>query len=673
MGQSANRQKPRPTDTLAVEELEVRQVLSGWTGLPSVEPVRFPILGDPRPFVGRILPFGPGPTRPLGDSASVDRPTITIDADWLAARGNGPYILDQANSTYILATDVRTAGTAFVVGAAGIVLDLNGHTITYGDAPPVQVRNGGFEEGQGRTVPGWDLSDARAASLAGNDSLLFGEQVLRLSHFRGIQRLVSDPIAIPKAGHSYTATVTPANPDSRSTLTLTVLDAITGRTLATGTSSAAFRGISAVAEFTPRTSNPVRLVITVTPPRGQADSLDLDNVTLTPSGDYGILAAASWDADIPGLVNLPDEARAASKKAAGFTVRNGSIVQGQADGYASSPLFFRGLRGFTVENVHTHATGTDTTSLDATYARDGIVVRGSTFEENIDLVTDRMKNHATLRLNDLRGDILVESNRFLGSPQAGVMLAANDRDSSARIVGNEFRQHAVVTNGYAIIVSAAHNFTLANNLIVPINGRGINLDGYNRGLLSRGEVFGNHVEVQETFNREYPTGLGATALRLRNAVGSQGPHRDLSIHDNVFIARTGPGQVPRAYGVRISYVNENGSMNEAGISLENNHISALATASVPGYRGRALALDRVDAGIDLRIARNLLESDDLPLAVAEGTDVRGAVLIANTYRESGPDHLPPAGTFDARERDSDDLFWSSHLTPTGGWRQILPR
>src|SRR5262245_10615584 len=120
-------------------------------------------------------------------------PAVFIDGAWLAARGAGPYVLDQAGATYVLETDVRTQGTAFVVGAAGVTLDLNGYTVTYGDSAPLGVPNGGFETGSGRVVPGWDLSGAPSAAIAPNTSLLFGNQVLRLSNFTTPQRMVSAP------------------------------------------------------------------------------------------------------------------------------------------------------------------------------------------------------------------------------------------------------------------------------------------------------------------------------------------------------------------------------------------------------------------------------------------------------------------------------------------------
>ncbi|MBI1916717.1 MAG: right-handed parallel beta-helix repeat-containing protein, partial [Planctomycetes bacterium] len=562
-------------------------------------------------------------------------PAIFIDSTWLAAHGAAPYILDQAGATYVLETDVHTPGTAFVVGAAGITFDLNGYTVTYGDSASPTVRNGGFESGTGRAVPGWDLSGAPAAALAPDTSLLFGQQVLRLSNFSTAQRIVSDPIAIAQAGRLYTATITPANSNARSSLKLTVVDAVTGNVLGSASSADASRGYSAVVTFTPATTNAVRLQVDVTPPPGVSDSLDLDQATLTTSADYGILASPASSSDIPGWANLPSAARTASRKAANFTVKDGLLSQGQGDGYGSSPLFFRGIAGVTVDNIQTFATGTDTQSLDATYAKDHVTILDSTFREDIDNISNRMQNFGTLKLNNISAPIDVENNHLFGSPQAGIVLARNDPRFSVVIRNNEIRQHAVTTNAYAILLSVAQNFEIAGNTVLTTNGKGFLLDGFNGDLLGHGSIHDNYVDVQEHPNREYPTGLDAVALRLRNNLDAFGPQRDLSIHDNTFIARTGAGLLQEAFGVRISYVNNNGAMDNAGIVLAHNTIKALVTTADASYRAKALLLDRVDAGIGLQLVGNVLESNDVSLALTySGGSVAGVDLISNTLRKS---------------------------------------
>ena len=76
--------------------------------------------------------------------------------------------------------------------------------------------------------------------------------------------------------------------------------------------------------------------------------------------------------------------------------------------------------------------------------------------------------------------------------------------------------------------------------------------------------------MQEGFNRENLNSLEARALRIRNNVDAEGPHLNLHIHDNVFVARTGPGLAPSAYGARLSHANHNGRMDDAGLVFENN-------------------------------------------------------------------------------------------------------
>src|SRR5262249_46160806 len=157
-------------------------------------------------------------------------------------RGAGPYVLDLANTTYILATDIRTPGTAFVATAANIELDLNGHTVTYGDSPPVSVYNGDFEQGSGNVVPGWDVTGAPTATLVPNTSFLFGNQVLQLRNFSTTQRLLSQAVTLPTLNRTYTATITPAQGSDKTTLKFSVIDAVTGAVLGSGVSANVVRG-----------------------------------------------------------------------------------------------------------------------------------------------------------------------------------------------------------------------------------------------------------------------------------------------------------------------------------------------------------------------------------------------------------------------------------------------
>ena len=121
--------------------------------------------------------------------------------------------------------------------------------------------------------------------------------------------------------------------------------------------------------------------------------MDLDAATLSVSYDYGIMASEQWKGNSQGFANLPASVQALYSanylKTVNFTLENGSIVQGQGNGTNSSPLFFEGLNGLTVNDVTTYDTGVDTTNLDGRYLGN-ITITNSTFQDNIPNVTNRM-------------------------------------------------------------------------------------------------------------------------------------------------------------------------------------------------------------------------------------------------------------------------------------------
>jgi hypothetical protein len=122
---------------------------------------------------------GPGP----GDISQQDgRKVFRIDRHWLDRRGPGPWVLDEPGTRYLLEIDVRAEGTAFVMAGPRQTLDLNGHTVTFNDAPPIAVPNGDFEDGVvgATSVRGWDLAGAPAATLIPNPGGLFGAKALRV-------------------------------------------------------------------------------------------------------------------------------------------------------------------------------------------------------------------------------------------------------------------------------------------------------------------------------------------------------------------------------------------------------------------------------------------------------------------------------------------------------------
>jgi hypothetical protein len=488
-------------------------------------------------------------------------------------------------------------------------------------------------------VPGWNLNGAPAAALALNTNYLFGNQVLRFSNFSTTQTIVSNAIPINLINHTYEATITPGNLNVAygTSLTLSVIDTVTGQVLATATQMDNLqRGFSAVAAFTPTTTDPVQLQIVVTPPSGVTTSLDVDAATLNVSFDYGVVAARAWSGGFPGFANFPASVQsvysAGYLNVANFTVENGSIVQGQGRGTNSSPLYLQYLNGLTVNQVSTSDTGLDTINVDATGVSGSIVISNSTFQDNIPNVTNRMAGPATISFYNTNGNIQVIGNRILGSPEFGIHVDVNN-DYSLIVNDNYISQNSVVADAAGIGLAGTSNFQVKGNTIVPQNGEGIAVDGYRGTAVTNGVIQGNYVKVQELPNRETGNGNFARALRMRNTDGpSSSAQTNIDVSGNTLIALVGPGDALTAYTAWITYINPIGAMNNANVNLHDNTIEAIANTADPSYHAVALVIDGSDTGINLKLWNNVLESNDTSLSVGgyNNRTIDGVTLIGNT-------------------------------------------
>ena len=123
----------------------------------------------------------------------------------------------------------------------------------------------------------------------------------------------------------------------------------------------------------------------------------------------------------------------------------------------------------------------------------------------------------------------------------------------------------------------------------------------------------------------------ARALRIRNHIDLESMITNLNIHDNSFIATSGPAEV--AYGVHLSLKNKPG-MDNAGIVFTNNLIKAIATDV--SHKAVALDLDGIEAGINPTFNGNTFESNNISvqLADADGGSAYDVLFRSNTIRKS---------------------------------------
>jgi len=565
---------------------------------------------------------------------------IPIDQTWLQNNGPAPYVLSQAGATYQLETDVTTSGTAFVILNQNITLDLNGHTVTYGNSTPVTVTNGGFESGSGTNLPGWNLSGAPAAAIASNTNHLFGNQVFRLSNFSTTQTIVSSPIAINTPNHTYTATITPAGVNSNSSVTLSVIDTVSGKTLGSAASVNVQRGFSAVVTFTPTTTDPVKLQVVATPTT-KPDTLDLDQATLTPSHDYGVVASRAWSGDMAyGYQNLGAAVQAIwdshRMSVTNVTIENGSIVQGQGAGPSSSPIYGESVYGFALDKLHTSDSGVNTTSIDLhNMMGGGASITNSTIQQTGTNVTNRMQGPATISLSlTSASPILIQGNTLTGCLQTGIGI---DTSNGPIIINNnQISQNTVVPNAAGIGLVSVSNFRITNNTITPTAGEGIAIDGYRAQGSNLGVIQNNTVTTKEVPNREMGLKTQARALRLRNDVDAEGPHTNIDISGNTFTTNIGPGMSSVGYTVWITYKNNKGAMNNANVNLHDNTITLINDSSDPSYSGSALLVDGMDPGINMTIKNNILQSNDTSLSIGGYNDsnVNDLTFLSNTLSKS---------------------------------------
>jgi hypothetical protein len=538
---------------------------------------------------------------------------VTIDSAWLAQNGPAPYLLDQADTTYTLATNVDVPETAFVVDAPNVTLNLNGNTVIYGDSTPLTVPNGGFEQGTSATdVPGWDLSGAPTAQRLPARLGMWGNYMLDISNFTTTQTLISSAVAIPAAGREYAATITPKS-SAVASVELDVVDTVTGLTLAQGFSADSDRGFSAVTQFTPTTTDAVELRVIITPNAGATASVDLDYAALFASRDYGILATATWSGNLPSqLQSLP----ASYQDAANFTLENGSVIQGQGRSYAGDPLYFKNLSGLTVTGVTTSANGMDSLDLNGESTA-GVTIQSSTFKATIDNILDRMLLFAAIYLSCPQGSVSVTGNTITGYPDVGISAYNNPAGSIVTISNNIIKDRSRVADAYGILVNALQNFTISNNTIVPAQGMGIMIDSWNSGISQNGSIYSNHVTVVAGGNLEYPASTTVIALRLRNNCDADNlsAHRNIHIYNNIFLAQAKGNGAWAAVGLRITEQNYNDFGDNSNLLIDHNTFVAITYAQAS--RAFAVTLDGIGNRTGLAISNNVLSSNDTSLALGD--------------------------------------------------------
>ncbi len=604
----------------------------------------------------------PSPITFVATTSSV----ITIDAAWLIANGPAPYYLTQANTVYQLTSDVTATGTAFLVLDQNITFDLNGHTITYDNNTAPGVPNGGFETGTpGSAPPNWDVSGAPGAVIktvatAAWKTGWWGNQLLEIPNVAGgtTVTIVSDSIAIPLANVEYCAYIQPKMLHSGGTCIISVIDQTTLLAIPSiyGPPGSAGnygdggcfdpnRGTLCAIQFVPTTTHSVKLKVQITPSSGPA-TIDLDHADLTRSRDYGVIATPSTYY-LPAFLQTPTVNNHGT--VSGVTIKNGTIVGGTGRSYSGNVIDLRSIVGATIDGVTMTSNNQSSSMIECLFAGN-ITVNNCSFTGNMDIIDDRMLVYCAIRLFDTYGTMSITGNTMRGHLQDGIGIISNYGTGpfvSVNISNNDIRVDSYWTDSYGIGIGSVANMTISGNTVIPINGRGLFIDGKiqlpsGAYLPTTGTVHDNHFEAIERPNLEYDyTGIEPTALMIRN-----GAVHNVTLTNNEFWGFTGIGLSWACLGGRIEAVNGQvpggadytGVNTNANLFFTGNQFKAILTAPDPSYTGIyqsqawGMSVNNVFAGTGLMFQGNTIESNVTSLALCDnyGVIANDITFVTNT-------------------------------------------
>lgn len=533
---------------------------------------------------------------------------IDIDQSWLNSK-QPPYILSQPDTTYKLLVDVTVPETAFIDGAANVVLDLDQHTIKFGDSNPVELPNGGFENDK----DGWDLTKAPTAVIKPAKIGMWGAKMLSIDNFTTPQILVSSAVPIPKANREYAATIT-GQGASGMPIFLEVIDTVTGAVLVSSDNGTPSRGNATWAQFTPTTVNPLKLQITITPPEGKAASVNLDYAAVMPSRDYGIIASRAST----GVNNFPPHLKpflVNNPKVANFKVRNGKIIQGKAKAFESDAVMGNSTAGLSFDSLSIYTNGMDAQGIEAVYSAD-VSVTNCFFDAGVDNISSRLRLFSQVKAWNNKGNVVVGNNVIKNCPQLGISIN-NNVGGTVAVTNNRIDQKAIVSNGYGIGVRGLNNFTITNNQIITSQGRGIILEAGGTPISANGLIADNYVDVREGPNLEYPqntTVMDVQAFRVRNYDQTL---TAIVVENNKFIATADAEGLHEAIGCRFTQDNDIGQMDNAHNIIRNNLFKAICTPADASFKASAISFSGVGPNTGVVFEGNTFESNSTAIQIGD--------------------------------------------------------
>jgi len=526
--------------------------------------------------------------------------------------------LDKANTTYVLQNDVSSSGTCFAVIASNVVLDLNGHTVTYDNGAPITVANGDFESATGTSPSGWNLSSAPNAQRAAGSyiqpvSVYSGSYAVKFSVPAGDQYFRSTaPVTLePNTTYSLSGMVYNRGNDA---ISLSVeLEGTAVRAVKTGQTWRGFQYINA--SFTTGSTAETRtILVRLAGASGTAaGSVYVDDIKIQRHKVAGVVVGpASWR--VPNIVS--DVNRYGG--AAGVIIRNGKIVQGQGGSDFSHAITIEENSGrdFVFRDLEIRVHGANSRVI-SSFQGFNAKVHDNVFYSNINTITSRDSfDGATVKIESPGYGGLYYNNTINTGIQTGIYAPSKAGEVPNQVFRNTIRLQTKHTNDFAIVSGGS----LIYENIVDCGTGNNSCRGIAGG--NNTKIYNNTVTVQELpRNQEY------NGCEMGGAYGIQSESgNNVEIYGNTVTAYAGECE---AHAFRANPFNDGVTMSQNN-SVHDNSFIALASGSA---RASAVKIANADAGA-LDIRNNILESNRQWLHF-DGRAV-GLVFTGNTFKTAAP-------------------------------------
>ena len=511
---------------------------------------------------------------------------VDITQAWLDANSPGPWYLNQAGETYRLQTDVFAGGTAFAVTAQNVTLDLNGYTITYNDAAPIDIGNHSFESGSGSSATSWNFTNAPGAQrYAGeflSSEIFDGDHSLRFDMTDHDEYVQSVSAITLEANTTYALTGMFQRGGSGSEHGTGYVQLVSGNTVVheVNWSSSNSRAIQHREHVFTTGTGPETYTVRVGVRDGSSSGSPffIDDVKVHRYRAHGVFVGPqNW---APG--DAPDVTQFGLGHGFHLMGSGGSIVQGQDSGQQSHGLSYRRGNDMEIEGVTLRVSGVESSALD---------VHNDTLIHDNTLYSDvRVTGHRDSLLGAvIDGGARVWNNTVIGGMQTGIKASDN-----AEIYNNTIRLRSWYTNGFAIL-GADSNQIYGNDIDntgvdshgVEFGGRGIAPGGGTEASPTR--VHGNTVRVREVArNQEYGGGVigGAYGIQVE-------AHSYIEMYNNTVEAH--------AYGVEAHALRVGGSGGgSTGVEIYNNVFRAVSDGQAGSWADTLKLTDNISFGdIDL--------------------------------------------------------------------------